>query len=124
MTVAVNHVGVLLLAHERADFAPFVFEDLVGVIVLLVLSIRSDDWIRVDQDAEGRVGLIEGSIEPLFLRLAPDRLVRAVRSIVGGTIIASLHQPNLQIASPANRAKRQVPHGKDFVEDFNPAVPS
>ena len=81
------------------------------VVVLALGSVGTDDRCGTDQYPETCIAGENCSLEPSQLIRTPDRLARPVRHRVGRPVQSSLDQPDLQIASPANRAVGQPANG-------------
>ena len=114
MPVTADGDHVFLRCQERAQFVAFMFEAVVGVVVVFRRSIGADDWRGTDQYAKRRVGLCDGAFEPFLLFFPPDCFVWAVGQIICAAEVAAFDEPDLEVLSPTKCALGLIAHGDLF----------
>ena len=71
----------------------------VGVVVLFISIVRAHQRGGGNQDFEGCIAGQQRFLEPFHLLLAPQGFLLAIRRVVGGTVVPSFNQPDLEIAA-------------------------
>ncbi len=82
VAVAADDDQIFLASYKLSEFTPFIGEASVGMVVVFISTVGSNDWRRTKQHAEGGVRRGYRLFEPAFLFRPPDCLVRPIGRIV------------------------------------------
>ena len=95
VAIPVADIDVLLALQKLADLIALMLKDQVGMVVLFVGPVRSNDWSGTEDELEHSRGLFQGLEQPLLLLFAENRLLGTVRQVIATTVVASLQEPDL-----------------------------